>query len=65
MSFSTPEIPGLDPDANYGPHMNAVAATFLCLSFSVLVLRFFSRYYTRIAVGTDDWLIVAAAAWTP
>ena len=63
MSFPTPEVPGLDPDANYGPQMNAVAAAFLCLSVVVIALRFFSRVYTRIEIGTDDWLIVAAAVW--
>ncbi|MCJ1251006.1 hypothetical protein MMC30_008237 [Trapelia coarctata] len=64
MSFPTPEVPGLDPDANYGPQMNSVAAAFLCLSVAVIALRFFSRVYTRIEVGTDDWLIVAAAVFS-
>ncbi|KAK4696408.1 hypothetical protein P7C71_g1495, partial [Lecanoromycetidae sp. Uapishka_2] len=65
MSLQTPQYPGLNPDANRGPQINAVAITFLCFSFVVLVFRFISRVYTRVAIGTDDWLIVAAAvfAW--
>lgn len=61
MAFPTPIVPHLDPNANYGPRMNAVAIGFLCLSFVTVVLRFWSRIYTRIELGSDDWLLLAAA----
>ena len=61
MSFSTPYVPGLDPDASNGPEMNTVSICFICLSFVTVVVRFFSRYYTSIPLGLDDWLIVGAA----
>ena len=61
MSLTTPIVPGLDLNANYGPQMNAVGIFFMCLSFVTVVLRFFSRSYTKIAIGTDDWLLLAAA----
>ena len=61
MSFTTPIYPGVNPDANDGPQMNAVAIIFIVLSFITLVLRYFSRLYTHVPIELDDWLIVVAA----
>lgn len=61
MSLVTPVYPGVNLDANDGPQMNAVAIVFIVLSFITLVLRFFSRLSTKIAIEVDDWLIVIAA----
>ena len=61
MSLTTPLYPGVKLDANDGPQMNAVAIVFIVLSFSTLVLRFFSRLSTHIPIEMDDWLIVMAA----
>jgi hypothetical protein len=63
MSFKTPIVPGLDINADYGPQINAVAIFFMCLSFATVVLRFFSRAYTKIEIGKDDWLLLGAAVW--
>lgn len=63
MSFTTPVVPGLDLNANYGPQVNAVGIFFMCLSLATVVLRFFSRAYTKIEIGTDDWLLLGAAVW--
>ena len=61
MSFTTPVYPGINLDANDGPHMNAVAIAFIVLSFLTLVLRFFSRLNTHVSIEMDDWLVVVAA----
>jgi len=61
MSFPTPLYPGVDPDANQGPQLNAVAIAFIVLSLVTLVLRLISRLRTRVPIGTDDFLILAAA----
>lgn len=61
MSFPTPIVPGIDLNANLGPQINAVATFFLCLSFATVALRFFSRVYTKIEIGKDDWLLLGAA----
>lgn len=61
MSLPTPQYPGVDPDANRGPTINAVGIIFLCFTAVVLALRFFSRVWTNIAIAIDDWLIVVAA----
>jgi len=50
-----------DPEANQGPQLNAVAIAFIVLSFVTLVLRLISRLRTRVPIGTDDFLILAAA----
>ena len=61
MSFPTPLYPGVNPDENDGPELNAVAIAFIILSFVTLVLRLISRLRTKISFGLDDWLILAAA----
>lgn len=61
MSLITPVYPGVNLDANDGPQMNVAAIVFMILSFITLVLRFFSRLSTHIAIELDDWLIVIAA----
>lgn len=60
-SFPTPYVPGLDINANRGPQMNAVGASFIVITFLVLLLRLISRLYTHIRIWLDDWLILAAA----
>ena len=60
MSLQTPQYPGLDPNANRGPIINAVGIIFVCLVFATISLRFFSRIYTHIAIAIDDWLILVA-----
>lgn len=61
MSFPTPIYPGVDPDENAGPQMNAVAVAFITLTFVVLILRVISRIRTNVSIGADDWLILTAA----
>ena len=61
MSFTTPIYPGVNLDANDGPQMNAVAIIFIVLSFITVILRYFSRLFTQVPIGMDDWLIVVAA----
>ncbi len=60
MSLQTPQYPGLDPNEDRGTQITVVGIVFMCVSFVVIALRFFSRVYTRIAISTDDWLIVVA-----
>ena len=61
MSFTTPTYPGINLEANDGPQTKAVAVAFIALSFITLFLRWFSRLYTHVPIGLDDWLIVVAA----
>lgn len=61
MSFSTPIYPGVDPDENLGPRLNAVAFSFITLSFVTLILRLISRLRTKVPIEADDWLILIAA----
>ena len=61
MSFSTPVYAGVDPNANEGPQLNAVAITFVVLSFVTLVLRLISRLRTKVPIEADDWLVLTAA----
>lgn len=53
--------PGIDPDANEGSYINALSISFVALSFVTVCLRLFSRWWTKIEFGTDDWLILVAA----
>lgn len=66
MEFPTPRVPGLNPNANRGPGLNTVAIAFTCISFTTIICRGFSRLYTDVEFGLDDWLIVLAAffSWT-
>lgn len=61
MSFTTPEYPGIDLEANDGPQTKAVAIAFIVLSFMTLLLRYLSRLYIHVPIDLDDWLIVVAA----
>lgn len=61
MEFPTPRVPGLNPNANRGPGLNTVAIAFTCISFTTIICRGFSRLYTDVEFGLDDWLIVLAA----
>lgn len=61
MEFTTPPVPGLNPNANRGPELNTVAITFTCISFTTIICRGFSRLYTNVEFGLDDGLIVLAA----
>ena len=61
LPFTTPQVPGLNINANYGPQMTRIGIAFICLSAVTVVLRFISRKYAEIKIGTDDKLIVAAA----
>lgn len=56
MSLPTPQYPGLDPNEDRGPAIIAVGIVSMVIAFAVTVLRFFSRAYTRVEFGIDDWL---------
>lgn len=57
-TFPTPTYPGINVDANLGPYINAVCGVTIGLSFSAVCLRFFSRWWTKVEFGKDDYLIV-------
>ena len=61
MNVPTPQVPGLDLSANRGPELNVVAIVFICISLTTIICRGFSRVYTEVDFGLDDWLIVLAA----
>ncbi|KAB8290255.1 hypothetical protein EYC80_011121 [Monilinia laxa] len=62
----TPIYPGVELDANQGPYVNALVITFTAISFITICLRLFSRWWTKIEMWWDDYLILFAAAlcWT-
>ncbi|KAH8598657.1 hypothetical protein B0O99DRAFT_684044 [Bisporella sp. PMI_857] len=64
--FPTPIYPGIDVNANLGPYINTVCGVTIGLSLVTICLRFFSRWWTKIELGIDDYLIIVGAAfsWT-
>ena len=61
MDVPTPQVRSLTLNADRGPELNAVAIVFICISFTTILCRGFSRLYTEVKFGLDDWLIVLAA----
>jgi type II secretory pathway component PulF len=59
--FPTPVYPGVDPEADLDPQLNAVCVAFICISFIAIAFRFIARKVTGINYGWDDWLIILAA----
>ncbi|KAF7915866.1 uncharacterized protein EAE98_010946 [Botrytis deweyae] len=64
-TISTPLYPGIDVDEDLGSRINTVCGAMIGLSFFTLCLRFFSRWWTKVAFGKDDCFIVIGAvfAW--
>ncbi|RAL58632.1 hypothetical protein DID88_003552 [Monilinia fructigena] len=62
----TPIYPGIKLDVNQRPYVNALVITFTAISFITICLRLFSRWWTKIEMWWDDYLIIFAAAlcWT-
>jgi hypothetical protein len=59
--FPTPTFPGVNPNENRGPELNTVSIVFFAVSFVTILLRLFSRWWTKIEFWADDYLILAAA----
>jgi len=56
----TPIFPGVNVDANEGDYIISVCIAMIALSFVAVALRFFSRWWTAIALGIDDYLIIVS-----
>jgi hypothetical protein len=63
--FPTPIYPGIDVDANVGPYINSVCGVAIGLSFVTLSLRFFTRWWSQIEFGKDDYLILVGVVCLP
>jgi hypothetical protein len=60
MPLLTPPSPGLDPNADQGPKVVAVAAVLMVISTIAVILRFVARLLSKAGLWWDDWCILAA-----
>jgi hypothetical protein len=58
--LTTPDVPGLDINANNSPKIIGVSIFLMVLATTFVVLRFVARHLSKAGLWWDDWLILAA-----
>ena len=47
-----------DLQANQGPKIVSLMIAFLAVTWTAVILRFYSRVWVKKVIGADDWLII-------